>query len=160
LPLNSPAARDSLKVERNPEVPKGFCVMEYSKRIAILADVESDIQSLEAELSELRRLAAYLSREPHAASNHTASVAIESADSNRFAESPTLADAIQTILRDNGNRPMRAKEIGAFLTGGGYQRASSDERAFANTVFSSMSRRPDLFSKLGRGRWVLREEVS
>lgn len=76
---------------------------------------------------------------------------------SRKAASPrskkSLAVLIEEILKGSG-KPMGTTEIRSEL----YQRGEGDllsPRMFANTIYSAVSRRPDLFKKLEDKRWAL-----
>lgn len=137
--------------------------MDGQSRLALLTDVRREIQALEKELDELRRVESYLAKTPTPVSppptppTPPVQLSPESppvSHARRFSSVTSIAEAVAAILKESG-RPMRSGEIAEIMTAGGYP-AKGDERGFSNTVFSAIRRREDLFEKRGRGLFGLR----
>lgn len=61
-------------------------------------------------------------------------------------------DIAAEILRDYG-RPMRASEIAHVMINQGA--ADADRRKLRNSIFTTMTRKADVFQKVGTGMWTL-----
>jgi hypothetical protein len=126
---------------------------------SLLADVQQEIATLEARLSELRTVERWLASksakaaaavvengvpvrsEPHAA-------AVKESPYRRL----TVRQAALDVLRKAG-KPLKTRSITEALLAGGYQTTNVD--TMNTTVFSTLDREADLFKKVGPGLWAL-----
>lgn len=134
--------------------------MDEGTRQAALADVEGDIARLEGELGELRRLRAYLSREPLALcapASTTHPPVHPGAHGSPARPSSRWANLAERALREAGpSATLRAREIADTLVKR-FGVTPREGRILERKVYTVMSRRPAQFVNAGKGRWTLAE---
>jgi len=125
--------------------------MDAETKASILKQAEIDLSAAEAETENLRRLIAYL-RSSLPPQNSDPEVC------HRFKIFHNIQDAAIEILKEQ-NRPMKALEIAKILAEGGYKTKNKSIHLLADTVYACLFRRKDMFSRISRGLWTLKNDA-
>lgn len=134
--------------------------MDQSVHKAILAEITPEIAELEQKLAELKATANYhaakLTPPPATHANNNGALHLREPEEHRvtgrFLRS-TQVEAASTILRE-ADKPLRAAEIAQTMLQHGFP--TKDATKLRNGVFTTMTRRKDLFHKLEAGLWAIR----
>jgi hypothetical protein len=141
---------------------------------AALSDIEEEILSLEQKLAEAKAAASYhtakLSRSD-LSSQHQHSGdgderkqsktpvtprAIHAAPNQRFATMRQI-DAAAQILKESG-QPLKTAAIVQEMVDGGFPQ--QDVSKLRTSLFTSLTRKPEVFEKVGTGLWGLKATQS
>lgn len=119
---------------------------------------QAQIERLQAELDELRSVEKYHSGKignasptNYVAGNHKPAIA-----KGRF-DGMTKHDAIAAVLTEL-RRPLKTREIDDILVKSGFG-ADLDEKVRVNGLYLALSRKEDMFEKIGKGLWTLKEKA-
>lgn len=127
--------------------------MTEQERLRILDVIQADLARLRSEVEELARIESYLLERPRLTEANARSLS-ESPQRRISPFSETTADIIATVMREIG-APMRAPEIAGRMLES--RRVSPRElKQLSAVVFTTLSRRPDLFEKSSPGMWTLK----
>lgn len=128
--------------------------MLVDPRAEMLADVQREIAALESQLSELRTVERYLGRHSLRGANSGEN---GKSQAIRVAADLNQADAAALIIREAGN-PLKTGIIANRMI----ERGLSDVPAKQLTlsIYSTMSRKPEIFKRVAPGTWDLVRRVS
>jgi hypothetical protein len=123
--------------------------MNKNKYTELYSEALADLQRLEAETDNMRRLCSYLQKKAGPRGNDNAPPA--SPKSRRFADSKQI-DAAKVVLSE-ASEPLKTREIAKRLIDGGFP--SDDLPKLKTSLFTTMTRKTDVFKKVGAGLWTL-----
>ena len=133
----------------------------------LLEKINLDIQRLEIELAEAKAAASYISRTmnrsprkqaPKKSSKKPAKSSMPlSADSTQVDLSKPLSELTQyeaaaTVLK-NAGKSLKTGEIADAMIAGGFPQ--TDRKKLSISLFTSMTRKSEIFKKAGSGSWKL-----
>ncbi len=121
----------------------------------LLKEVESELAQLEGAVREREIHARYLRRRLQELEQQTLPLTPSDKALPPDLSHLSIAEATARVIRSAG-RPMRSKEISAQLVKVGFE----DKETLSLTVTSAMLRRKDLFQKIDRGLFALKNGVS
>ncbi len=118
-----------------------------------IADLEDELQFERRYLADLRARRAGLSKPSR--TRKKAATPRPAPSVKGTIEPGSLTEKIVNLLQERG-QPMRAAEIRRVLEGRGV--ATTSKNGLLPMVLSSLSRRKDVFSKVARGEYALKEQ--
>ena len=123
-----------------------------------LDELRQQLVDMEQKAEELRAVIGFLTQAQSAGASENASSGAITVTRQPVMLDPDLEglstpEAARLILQEAGE-PLRTAEIAGALEARGYGQELSN---LQNSVFTSMTRRDDIFVKVDRGVWALRE---
>ena len=132
--------------------------MNTGQHAQFYEEVRADIAELEAKIAELRPVAKYHQDKAGSALRNniqkTDENQPESAIKDNCYSGMKQADAVIRIL-SNVKEPLRTREIAQQLIDGGYP--SENIARLKTSIFTTMTRKADIFTKAGPGQWKLKK---
>ena len=129
-----------------------YCEIEIRQKILdeLIADVESSIQQFRRTLEGLQQRIQAEERQRQLLQQKRNAL-----HGGRVEESSSIADFVAKVLLERGE-PMRVPEIVNALMENGIFSDTGSTRI--NSVLSALTRREDLFERVSRGQYVLKEQ--
>ncbi len=126
--------------------------MNVTQYTQLYREARADLANLEQEVTRLRAVCEYLQLKAGA---DTASPTSQPRGvAGPFARMRQV-DAARQVLRD-ATSPLKTSEIAKRLIAGGFP--ATDEARLKTSLFTTMTRKGEMFAKTGPGRWTLKEE--
>ena len=121
-------------------------------------EVQADIARLETELTELKAVAQYHHLKAEMAADKVAEKSTKKTGIARVRVGPYVSmkqvEAAESVLRESPE-PLRTREIAERLMNGGFP--AKDIARLKTSIFTTMTRKTDVFEKAGAGLWKLKE---
>lgn len=134
--------------------------MQPSTPSDLLAEVRRDIGALQAKIDQLRSVEAYLADKIGDINRSAANGAARyeqmnsERDQRRFSKMGQRQAAI-AVMKEVG-QPMRSGDVARAMMSGGYPYKLGVGK-LSNSLFTSFTRGPGVFQKVGPGTWALTE---
>jgi 16S rRNA U1498 N3-methylase RsmE len=127
--------------------------MDNKQYADLYLDVSAELERLEADVENKRRLRDYLREKAEQCGNNTPpGRSPRTPGSRRFAKSKQI-DAAKVVLSE-ASEPLKTREIAKRLIDGGFP--SDDLPKLKTSLFTTMTRKEGIFEKAGPGLWKLK----
>jgi len=125
--------------------------MDLTNYKAMLADAVADVERLSSALEDAKSVVRFCQRRIEELTQMTLPLPLAHSDQVLNLSDKSVPDAAMAVIRAAG-RPLRAKEIAERMVAGGFEARES----LPITVTTAIRRRDDLFRKVDRGLFALR----
>jgi hypothetical protein len=128
--------------------------MNKTQYAELYVEASADLARLEAETENIRQLCNYLRTKAGDAANNNDSLHVRPVTPTkirRFADFKQI-DAAKIVLSE-ASEPLKTREIAKRVMDGGFP--SQDLANLKTSLFTTMTRKADVFKKAGPGLWTL-----
>ena len=126
--------------------------MNANQYADLFAEVTADVERLEAELAQVQAVRKYLENKVEKNGSGVSDHSSERAPRSRPFAGMKQIGAAAIVLQD-AKQPLKTREIAKRLIDGGFP--AKDIARLKTSLFTTMTRKPEVFKKAGVGLWAL-----